>query len=174
MSIPDTLITTYLEMTRRSAFRPAYLNDDDSQFTVLRMTTLDIDYYRFIYRAVGEQWRWRDRLLISDEALTAILEHPDTTVDIMYVGGVPVGFIELKREADETEIAYFGLRPGYIGQGLGKHLLSWGIAQAWSDGTQRLWLHTCNLDSPYALDNYLKRGFTIYDVREEPMPARYY
>lgn len=171
--IPDILITTYLEMNRRSAFRPGYLPDSD-HFVVLRMAVPDIAFYRFLYSAVGEQWRWRDRLRIPEEQLHATLSAPNISVDVLYTEGVPVGYIELAREDDETEIAYFGLRPGYMGRGLGKHLLSWGIAQAWSDGARRVWLHTCNLDGPYALDNYLKRGFSVYRVVEEPMPAHYY
>lgn len=173
MPVPDILITTYLEMTRRSAFRPAYL-DDSEDFTVMRMETPDIPFYRFLYRAVGERWRWRDRLLMSDEALMGLLSDPNTTVDVLFTQGTPIGFVELVRRGDETEIAYFGLRAGYMGRGLGKHLLSWGVALAWSDGAQRVWLHTCNLDSPHALDNYLKRGFSVCKVEQIPMPLHYY
>lgn len=172
VTLPPTLIITYLEMTRRTAFRPAYLDDDDS-FVVLRMEAVDLPFYRFLYSAVGEQWRWRDRIVMPDAELRAALADPSTTVDVLYVGGVPAGYVELVRRGADTEVAYFGLRPGYIGRGLGKHLLSWGVALAWSDGAQRVWLHTCNLDGPHALDNYLKRGFSIYDVTEEPMPQRY-
>jgi GNAT superfamily N-acetyltransferase len=171
--IPDILITTYLEMTRRSAFRPAYLSDD-AGFVVLQMALADVEFYRFLYTAVGSQWRWRDRLLMSDEALAGALDAPGTRVNVLYTDGVPVGYIELVRSGDDIEIAYFGLRPGYMGRGLGKHLLSWGIAQAWSEAPRRVWLHTCNLDGPYALDNYLKRGFSVYRIVEEPMPERYY
>jgi hypothetical protein len=38
-------------------------------------------------------------------------------------------------------------------------LASGPISQAWSDGANRVWLHTCTLDDPAALPNYLKRGF---------------
>jgi GNAT superfamily N-acetyltransferase len=172
IDIPDTLVITYLEMTRRSAFRPAYVDDKD--FMVLRMDPPDVSFYRFLYGAVGGQWRWRDRLLISDEALEEALSDPRTTVDVLYANGVPAGYVELVRRGGSTEIAYFGLRPHFYGRGLGKHLLSWGIAQAWSDGAQRVWVHTCNLDAPHALENYTKRGFSIYEVHEEPMPSRYY
>ena len=92
---------------------------------------------------------------------------------MLYVDGVPAGYVELLREGSDTEIAYFGLRPAFIGQGLGKHLLSYGIERAWNDGAARVWLHTCNLDGPHALSNYQKRGFSIYKVNEEPMPARF-
>ena len=59
------------------------------------------------------------------------------------------------------------------GAGLGKHLLSYGVARAWEMDAKRVWLHTCNLDGPHALANYQKRGFRIFKVVEEPMPALY-
>ena len=52
--------------------------------------------------------------------------------------------------------------PEFIGQGLGKYLLSQAIAKAWELQPQRIWLHTCSLDHPHALGNYLKRGFQIF------------
>lgn len=73
------------------------------------------------------------------------------------------GYFELKKEADgSTEIAYFGLLPQFIGRGLGKHLLTRAIEQAWADDARRVWLHTCTDDDPAALPNYLKRGFKTF------------
>lgn len=168
---PDTLVTTYVEMTTPAAFRPAYSSDQGIE--IVRMETPDVGFYRFLYRSVGEQWAWRDRMLLSDRELQHILSSPTTSVYVLYADGVPAGYFELARQGRSTEIAYFGLRSAFMGRGLGKHLLSYAIAQAWSEGTRRVWLHTCNLDSPHALDNYLKRGFSVYDVQQEPMPERY-
>jgi GNAT superfamily N-acetyltransferase len=50
-----------------------------------------------------------------------------------------------------------------MGRGIGKALLSRAAEEAWSLGPNRVWLHTCTLDSPRALPNYLKRGFEQYD-----------
>ncbi|MEG4004888.1 GNAT family N-acetyltransferase [Microcoleus sp. Pol11C1] len=81
---------------------------------------------------------------------------PRTSVHVLYVNGTPAGYIELANHQEgsaarfySTEIVYFGLKPDYIGRGLGKHLLSHGIACAWNKGTQCLWVHTCNLDAPH-------------------------
>lgn len=168
-AVPETLITTYLEMTSRDDFVPAFV-DDDTGFQIVRVGRVDTAFYRFLYQAVGEMWRWRFRLVMPVEELEQVLSHPGVTIDVLYVEGVPAGYIELLREGDETEISYFGLRPEFIGRGLGKHLLSWGIEQAWNDGAMRVWVHTCNLDGPYALANYEKRGFKVFDVDERPMP----
>ena len=50
----------------------------------------------------------------------------------------------------------------FIGQGLGKYFLQWTIDKAWSYQPKQFWLHTCTLDHPVALPNYLKAGFTIF------------
>jgi len=168
------LVTTYLHMTAPEQFEPAFI---ETTATIAHISSPDVTFYRFLYEAVGKDWRWRDRLDWSDERLYAVLAAPTTSLYVLYEGGLPGGYIELDRQnADEdenTEIAYFGLRPTFTGRGLGKHLLSFGVRQAWDDGARRVWLHTCNLDSPHALANYKKRGFSVYDVLREPMPARF-
>jgi GNAT superfamily N-acetyltransferase len=42
---------------------------------------------------------------------------------------------------------------------MGKHLLTRAVEQAWAEGANRVWLHTCTLDDKAAMPNYLKRGF---------------
>jgi GNAT superfamily N-acetyltransferase len=78
----------------------------------------------------------------------------------------PAGYFELRQHEDgSVEIAYFGLLPNFIGRGWGKYLLTRAVDTAWSLDPKRVWLHTCTLDHPAALPNYLKRGFRR--VREE-------
>ncbi len=171
---PAKLITTYLHMTAPSDFQPAFLPTNAlTDVTLMRLNGVDVQYYRFLYGSVGEPWRWRDRLVMPDDELEAALSQPGTSVHVLYVGGVPAGYFELRGADGDRELGYFGLRPTFLGRGLGKHLLSLAIQQAWDDGARRLWVHTCNLDAPQAIDNYVKRGFQVYDVREEPMPSRY-
>lgn len=170
ISIPDSLITWYLHMTSVEQFIPAPL---DSNLVIMAMQQPDLSFYRFLYKTVGEDWRWRDRLYMSNDELLAALSKPGTSVHVIYEKGVPAGYIELVQQDKNTEVNYFGLRPQFTGRGLGKHLLSWGLARAWEDGAQRIWVHTCNLDAPAALQNYLRRGFSIYETIEQPMPDRY-
>ncbi|MFN8562433.1 MAG: GNAT family N-acetyltransferase [Anaerolineae bacterium] len=168
---PDMLVTTYLHMTSRDQFRAAFASADGVR--IVPLPSPDVPFYRFLYGSVGEDWRWRDRLIMSDADLEAVLSRPGTSVDVLYVGDVPAGYVELVNNGWETELAYFGLRPGFTGMGLGKHLLSHSIARAWEADIRRLTVHTCNLDSPRALDNYVKRGFRVYKVHRQPMPERY-
>lgn len=171
LQTPDTLVTSYLEMTQHSQFRPSYLNDP--RVKIIRMDRVDVSFYRFLYSEVGGPWRWRDRLVISLDELHSAIADPNVSVHVLYVDGVPAGYVELSKQGESTEVAYFGLRPDYMGRGYGKHLLSYGIARAWADGAERVFVHTCNLDGPHAMENYLKRGFCVYHTEEKPMPARY-
>lgn len=168
---PETLITTYLEMTDPKQLRPS--SQKEKNVRIRRMDQIDVQAYRDLYRAVGEKWCWRDRLVMSTQELTAILARESTILYVLYVGDAPAGYVELQHDPLATEIVYFGLREEFHGRGLGKYLLSYGIQKAWEIGTKRVWLHTCNLDGPYALANYQKRGFTIYQRQQEPMPAIY-
>lgn len=170
--IPDILVTTYLQMTEKSQFKPAYLADTTG-LNLKQMPTTDIEFYRYLYSAVGKKWRWKDRSMFSDQQIQSILETAGNSVQVLYVNNNPAGFIELATSLAISKIVYFGLCSDYMGIGLGKHLLSCGIAQAWNHNTKRLWVHTCNLDSPYALDNYIKRGFQVYQIDKQPMQASY-
>ena len=118
---------------------------------------------RFLYTAVGGHWYWRDRLGWSYERWMQWLDRPELETWVMYVRGTPAGYVELERQAgDDVEIAYFGLMREFIGQGLGGHLLSEGIAHGWEMGARRVWVHTCTLDGPAALANYEARGMQRY------------
>src|SRR5207249_5531870 len=75
-------------------------------------------------------------------------------------------------EDDSAEIAYFGIVVREFGRGFGKHLLSCAVRDAWALGPRRVWLHTCTLDHPNALPNYLARGFTPYRTETYEVDSR--
>lgn len=169
---PDVLVTTYLQMTSREEFAPSFIQATDIE--IVKMEMPDLAFYKFLYQSVGEEWAWRDRLVMPNSELRKILTSDRTQVHVLYVSGSPGGYVELyKHDDDSVEIMYFGLRRDYMGRGLGKHLLSYGIASAWKMDATRVWLHTCNLDGPHALANYQKRGFKAFKTEEEPMPELY-
>ena len=121
-------------------------------------------FNRFLYQLVGEDWQWRDKLSWSDAQWRAFVERENLRTWVAYTEGTPAGYYELDQAADgSTEIAYFGLAPGFIGKGCGAFLLSHAIKSAWAwPGTKRVWVHTCTLDHPGALNNYRARGMEIY------------
>lgn len=157
---PMLVTRTYLELTDPAAFRPAFGTFPD--LSIRREADPAPDLYRALYRGVGGNHHWRDRWDWSDQEIRAHVARPDISVHVARQADAPAGFFELKREsADVVEIAYFGLMPGAIGRGLGKHLLSQAVTDAFGLGARRVWLHTCTLDHPAALPNYLARGFRV-------------
>jgi ribosomal protein S18 acetylase RimI-like enzyme len=119
---------------------------------------------RFLYTAVGGAWGWTDRLSWPYSKWMAHLERPEVEVWIAYLDGVIAGYVELERQPGESvEIAYFGLIRQFMGKGIGGVLLSDTVERAFHTGAKRVWLHTCSLDSPRAIENYRARGFKLYD-----------
>ena len=153
-----TVVRTYLEQRARPDGER--IADHDPAARVVRVIEADVPLFRGLYREVGGPHQWRDRNALSDEALAAHFASPDVQLWVLYYGDAPAGFFELQRHADRSvEIVYFGLVPAFVGRGLGKRLLTEAVAAAWDLGADRVWLHTCTLDSPAALPNYLARGF---------------
>lgn len=131
--------------------------------TVHHVQAPTVPYYRSLYNAVGNDFYWLSRRKMPDEALAAILSDPRDELHVLHVDGTPAGFAELdRRQPQEIELIQFGLKPAFIGQGLGKWFLQWTIDKAWSYEPKRFWLHTCTLDHPAALPNYLKAGFVLF------------
>jgi hypothetical protein len=142
--------------------------------TVMQATKPSVGFYRFLYNTVGEAHNWFSRARRSDAELAALIRHPLNEVHVLYVDGTPAGFAELdRRQPGEIELTQFGLIPEFIGQGLGKWFLQWTIDRAWSYSPRRFWLHTCTLDHPAALINYLNRGFKLFkqEVKQHPRPS---
>jgi GNAT superfamily N-acetyltransferase len=149
---------TYLEMRDPSELQPARC--DDPLIRVKLQSECSVELFRSLYIEVGKNYHWVDRLPWTDEDIRAHLDQSAVSLWLMTRDDKTAGYFELRKCEDRsTEIAYFGLVPEFIGRGLGKYLLTCATKQAWADGASRVWLHTCTLDDPAALPNYLKRGF---------------
>ena len=151
---------TYVQMLHPADLRPAGGSPD---VVVERAEPCPPGLYRFLYGEVGRRYRWVDRLPWSDTEITAHLAQPGISIWTLRQDSTIGGFFELVRHQDDSvEIAYFGLLDAFLGRGLGKYLLTEAVTRAWQPGTRRVWLHTCTLDHPAALPNYLARGFRAY------------
>jgi GNAT superfamily N-acetyltransferase len=158
----ETLVT-YLEMTAPPPGAPLR---PPAGIEVRHAVRPTIGFYRYLYDAIGAQWTWCDRKLLDDRELAAIIHDPSVEVNVLWAAGVPAGLAELDgRAPPDVELAYFGLLPEFIGQGLGRFLLDWAVQHAWRGRLRRFWVHTCDLDHPRALGVYQKAGFRIYDRR---------
>jgi GNAT superfamily N-acetyltransferase len=125
----------------------------------------DLARYRALFRAIGQPWLWRGRLVLDDAALAATLSAPTLEV---YVAcrrdGTPQGLLELDlAQPGECELAYFGLVPELTGRGHGAWLMGHALKRAWQDSISRVWVHTCDLDHPGALAFYQRHGFRPYE-----------
>ncbi len=168
---------TYLEMRDPAELQAAHC--DDPRLRVEQLRDCSPSLFRYLYVEVGRNYHWIDRLPWTDADIDAHLGQTEISLWLMTDLGATAGYFELRRcEDGSVEIAYFGLLPQFIGRGLGKHLLSSATEQAWADGANRVWLHTCTLDDPAAMPNYLKRGFRPFksekysvDVMESVPPA---
>lgn len=166
--------TTYLQMFAAPAeVVPAPRSD----VFVARAVRPPLDEYRRLYRRVGADLFWVDRLRMPDEDLRVILQDDRVAVYVLHVAGQAAGYAELDaRTEPDIELAYFGLFPEYIGQGLGRYLLNWALRTAWQAAPRRVWVHTCDLDHPLALPTYQKAGFQIYDeqILDQYVPDEVY
>lgn len=170
---------TYLQQTSADQLRPSAPAD----LTITRVFPAEPAFNSRMYREIGADWNWVDRLGWSDGRWASYCTDPCLSTLRARVDGEIAGFTELRMspcdpEVDsiaegtnpstddgvDVEIVYFGLLPEFAGRGLGGWFLSEVCRIAWNvPGCRRVWLHTCDDDSPAAIPNYEARGFTEYD-----------
>ena len=156
---------TYLEMRAPAQLSPA--RTPSVQVDIAREYTCLPQTYRDLYLGVGAAYHWTDRAGWTDEQIAAHLGQQTISIFIARVTGVVAGFFELREyEEGSVEIAYFGLMPEFVGQGLGGHLLTAAVREAWQLKPTLVWVHTSSLDHEAALTNYLRRGFEVTRTEE--------
>lgn len=161
-------IVTSLEMRAPPKPRPM----PSSELRLVRWARPDPAKYRALFRRVGEPWLWFSRLVMDDADVRRIIG--DERVHVFAVqdrAGIEVGMLELDfGEPGQCELAYFGLVPELAGQGHGRWLMAQALALAWRPGVERVWVHTCTLDHPSALNFYRAQGFVPFARAVETFP----
>ena len=106
-------IVTSLEMAAPAPARP---EAPDPRWRLYRNERPAPDWYRDLYRRVGESWLWFSRLNLGDAALAAILDDSAVEIYALTVDDRPEGLLELDyREPGMCELAFFGVTPALIG-----------------------------------------------------------
>ena len=147
-------VVTHLAMTAPPAPPP----QESANFK--RHTAADPDWYRDMFRDVGEDWLWFSRLQLNDQALAETLHHTNYELWTLQNDGRDVGLVEIDhRTAGECELAFFGLTAAMVGKGAGRAMIVHAIKQAFARPIRRFHVHTCTLDSPQALGFYTRAGF---------------
>ncbi|MFC8132229.1 GNAT family N-acetyltransferase [Streptomyces sp. NPDC057302] len=173
-----TVTTWSLEQSAPTDLLPAAAPEGDD-VRIVRAEIPSPEFSRFLYASVGGDIRWTDRLSLSYAQWQEELGKPGVETWVAYDKGTPAGYVELAaQEGGVVEIVYFGLVPAFRGRRIGGHLLSYGVRRAWDlaerwpelTPTKRVWLHTCSKDGEHAMDNYLRRGFKLFDTKVEQEP----
>ena len=168
--MPRTPVTTtYLELNNPVE----QIETDRAGYELKQCKVPCPEFNRFLYTTVGFTWCWYERLNWSYDQWMTWLDRDEVQTWVAYLQGTPAGYFELERQAGESvEIAYFGLISQFTGKGLGGLLLTDAINRAWAFGAQRVWVHTCTLDHPAALGNYLARGLKVFkeETTDEDLP----
>ena len=175
-AVPDghlATIVTDLEMTPPP---PARAASDVPGLSLDPVAAPGLDRYRALIRAVGADWLWQERLAMGDAALGAVLSDPLVELHVLRRAGADaadadVGILELDfREGGACEIAFFGVVAALQGTGAARWTMTRALEIAFGRGVGRVWLHTCTLDHPAALDFYRRTGFRPVRQRVEVLP----
>lgn len=167
------VITTHLEISH-----PGQLCRRGKPHEDLKLMRAEVplpELNRFLYATVGRDWAWTDRLRLTREQWIEYIARPELETWVAYLLGTPAGYFELELQSgNRVEIRIFGILPEFTGQGIGGYLLTQAVERGWELGAERVWLHTCTLDHPAALANYLRRGFRIFrrETTTKDMPEQ--
>jgi len=124
----------------------------------------DFQINKFLYKQVGKNHRWIDRLAWSDNQWINYVNNSKVKTYILTEKDELVGYFEKINNLieNEIEIAYFGILENYYGKKYGGYLLSEAIKLSFKNKTLRVWVHTCSLDHKHALNNYQARGMSVF------------
>jgi GNAT superfamily N-acetyltransferase len=162
----DPVVITYLELAEGDPLvapsRPA-----PEGFSTREVHDPTIN--RDLYRLIGGDYQWVDRLSWTDERWAGYAARIET--HLVELDGRTAGYWELELDsAESAKIALFGLLGEYHGIGLGGHALTAALSRA-RELRPRVWLTTCTLDGPYALANYRARGMRPFRTATVPALA---
>lgn len=163
-------VITHLEMHALPRLSP---DPAGTPYQLRHVPEPDLDWYRGLYRAVGENWLWFSRLTLDDAALAKLIHDPAIQVHALHHNGREAGMLELDaRRFPDVEISFLGVVEDLIGKGAGRFLLNRALEISWARSPRRVTVHTCTLDHPRALGFYLRSGFMPYarsvEVADDP------
>jgi ribosomal protein S18 acetylase RimI-like enzyme len=161
-----TVRVSYLELRTAPGHQAA-----ESGAAMIALERLATEDYLALYRRVGAQVRWDQRLQIPLPELESLLAGNDLRIYVLRsADGSGLGLCEFDRSGfPDIELKNFGVVPEAQGRGLGRRLLATALAREWETGLQRVWLHTDSWDHPAAMRLYSSLGFRVFEERDEPV-----
>ncbi len=171
-----TVTTWSLEQTSPADVRPATAPEGDVR--IVRAEVPSPEFSRFLYASVGGDIRWIDRLGWTYAQWRDHLTRRGVETWVALDRGRPPGTWSWRRR---TRVPWrsstsASSRPSVAGGSAGTCCPrappapgTWRPVAGVSP-TKRVWLHTCSKDGEHAMDNYLRRGFTLFDTKVEEEP----
>ena len=156
----------YLHLFSRSDLTEANCKEKNLEVFLEKKPT--IDFCKFLYKEVGRDFFWRDRLKWRDQDWLDYISNDFFKLYILKKNNELAGYYEslYDPKIPSMEIAYFGILKEFFGKGIGGHLLTDAILTSFNQKIDKVWVHTCTLDHPNALKNYLARGMTIFKTEK--------
>ena len=130
-------------------------------FKINQVDPPDFQLNKFFYKQIGKRHQWVDRLIWQDKDWLKYISNENLRTYIFKMENDLVGYFELIFNNYDCEIAYFGILEEFIGKGYGGFLLSEALKIGFKRAN-RIWVHTCSLDHPNAIENYKSRGMKIF------------
>ena len=138
-----------------------------TDFFLKREIDFSINLPRFLYKEIGKNYYWRDRLAWDDKDWLSLISQKNYQLYILRNQSNLAGYYEILIDDNlNFEIAYLGIFKEFFGKKIGAYLLANAIENCFRQGAKRAWVHTCTLDHPNALKNYIARGMTIFKTEK--------
>jgi ribosomal protein S18 acetylase RimI-like enzyme len=156
----------YLHLISRNDLIPSDCKEKNLEVILEKEPT--VDFCKFLYKEVGRDFFWRDRLKWSDQDWLDYISNDFFKLYILKQKNELAGYYELLYDPKipSMEISYFGIFKEFFGKGIGGYLLTDAILNSYNHSINKVWVHTCTLDHPNALKNYLARGMKIFKTEK--------
>ena len=151
-------------LSKDELIKPKNNKDNQGNLEILLEKKPTPELCKFFYKEVGKDFFWKDRLRWSDEQWLDYINNNYFRFYILKYKNNFAGYYELLYDPSTVslEIPYFGIFKEFYGKGIGGYLLTDAILTSFNQQVNKVWVHTCTLDHPNALKNYLARGMKIF------------
>ena len=160
------IIRSYLHISSKNHLIKSSCKEKNLEVYLEKKPTPDL--CKFFYKEVGKDFFWRDRLKWSNQDWLNYINNDFFKLYILKHNNKLAGYYELLYDprALSMQIPYFGIFREFYGKGIGGYLLTSAILNSFNHKVNKIWVHTCTLDHPNALKNYLARGMKVFKTEE--------
>ena len=157
--VPDRI--KVFQTTLESRARPRlFVPSPAARLVFVRAVAPPSHFYCYLYRSIGEAFRWPADPVADLSALNKRLAREDRHLYVLYAEGVPAGFADVDyADWPTAAIEFFGIMPEFVGRGYGQFMLAQTLGVIWSRGPDALRVRASQHDHPAVFVLYQKFGF---------------